>query len=125
MDYEYGDWLPSVMALTKEAGRGILEYCGDSVTRARGLSYKPDDTMLTEADLCAHNIIFSGLQELSPTIPVLSEEGNIDPYTFRKSWEWYWLIDPLDGTRGFVEKGTEFTVNIALIHHHRPVLGVV
>ncbi len=84
---------------------------------------KTDNSPLTIADKRSHDII---LKYLSKTgIPVLSEEGKETPYTVRKNWEYLWLVDPLDGTKEFLSRNGEFTVNIALIHRHEPVLGVV
>lgn len=86
---------------------------------------KADDSPLTQADLAAHRILLAGLQELVPGIPVLSEEAADIPWAQRQAWRRYWLVDPLDGTREFIKKNGEFTVNIALIDNHQPVLGVV
>lgn len=121
---EWRRWLKPIILLAKEAGAGILNYYGMSSQRL-GVSRKEDNTLLTEADLCAHDIIHKGLQQLTPDIPLLSEEDTIPAYETRQQWSHYWLVDPLDGTRGFIEKRDEFTVNIALIAHHQPVLGVV
>jgi 3'(2'), 5'-bisphosphate nucleotidase len=86
---------------------------------------KEDNSPLTQADLAAHHIIVDSLKALTPDIPSLSEESeNITP-EIRKEWRRYWLIDPLDGTREFVKRNGEFTVNIALVEDHKPVLGVV
>lgn len=113
--------LPEVCALAHEAGQRILEiYATDfSVTD------KDDASPLTAADMAAHHAIVAGLARLTPGIPVLSEESADIPYTERASWQDYWLIDPLDGTREFIKRNGEFTVNIALIHAQTPVLGVV
>ena len=86
---------------------------------------KSDNTPLTEADLAAHRIIQKGLNKLTPDIPVLSEEDANVPYEVRKSWEMYWLVDPLDGTREFIKRNGEFTINIALIQNQLPILGVI
>lgn len=86
---------------------------------------KSDNSPLTQADLAAHHLIVSRLSELTPEVPILSEESeSISPET-RNQWQQYWLIDPLDGTREFVKRNGEFTVNIALIDQYQPVLGVV
>lgn len=85
---------------------------------------KQDDSPLTEADLASHNIIVDGLSRISD-FPVLSEESAETPWDTRKTWQTYWLVDPLDGTKEFIKKNGEFTVNIALIHNGQPVLGVV
>ncbi len=86
---------------------------------------KHDNSPLTEADLAAHRIIEAGLGKLSPQLPVLSEESASIPFETRRQWQRYWLVDPLDGTREFIKRNGEFTVNIALIDGHKPVLGVV
>ena len=105
-----------------KAGAAILDvYQGDI-----DVSYKEDKTPLTVADERAHTIIMNHLsvQHLKH-IPILSEEGKHTPYDTRKKWEYFWLVDPLDGTKEFIKRRGEFTVNIALIHEHRPVLGIV
>ncbi len=109
-------------AIARTAGRAILEvYDGDFAVER-----KQDNSPLTAADLAAHRAIVSGLQLLTPRIPVLSEESAEQAaWSVRRQWARYWLVDPLDGTREFVKRNGEFTVNIALIHEHRPVLGVV
>ena len=86
---------------------------------------KADESPLTEADLASHRIIVEGLRDLSPAIPVLSEESADVDFDTRAGWTRYWLVDPLDGTKDFVNRNGEFTVNIALIDRHAPVLGVV
>ncbi|MGB0166174.1 MAG: 3'(2'),5'-bisphosphate nucleotidase CysQ [Luteibaculum sp.] len=103
-----------------EAGKKILEIyeTGDFSVEA-----KSDDSPLTKADKAAHKIIVEGLQESG--FPILSEEGRDIPYEERKDWERFWMVDPLDGTKEFIKKNGEFTVNIALIERGKPVLGVV
>ena len=86
---------------------------------------KSDSSPVTEADLRAHAVIVDGLQRLSPAYPILSEESSPPDFDTRRTWSRYWLVDPLDGTKEFVGRNGEFTVNIALIEGHRPVLGVV
>ena len=88
------------------------------------IEYKDDKSPLTEADKTAHKIIVDGLSKISP-FPILSEEGKNIPYEERKDWEYYWLIDPIDGTKEFIKKNDEFTINIALIDKDTPALGVV
>lgn len=102
------------------AGKAILEYYQKSDI---GLEKKADNSPLTLADKAAHELIKENLKDTG--WPVLSEEGEAVPYHVRKSWEYYWLVDPLDGTKEFVKRNGEFTVNIALIHKGGPVLGVV
>jgi 3'(2'), 5'-bisphosphate nucleotidase len=89
------------------------------------VEHKDDRSPLTAADLAAHRVIVEGLAALAPDLPVLSEESASIPWDVRASWSRYWLVDPLDGTREFVKRNGEFTVNIALIDDHRPVIGVV
>lgn len=86
---------------------------------------KSDNSPLTQADLTAHRIIEAGLKQLTPDIPVLSEESADIPYTTRSQWQRYWLVDPLDGTREFIKRNGEFTVNIALIEGSKATVGVV
>jgi 3''(2''),5''-bisphosphate nucleotidase (EC 3.1.3.7) len=86
---------------------------------------KSDNSPLTEADIAAHNLIEKQLKLITPEIPVLSEESSSIPWQERKQWNYYWLIDPLDGTKEFIKKNGEFTVNIALIYQHNPIIGVV
>ena len=110
-----------IVTLAKEAGDGILEvYATDFDVQA-----KDDESPLTQADMASHRIIDKGLRELTPDIPIISEESGLPPYAERGQWQTYWLIDPLDGTKEFVNRNGEFTVNIALIDGGRPVLGVV
>ncbi|PLX96816.1 MAG: 3'(2'),5'-bisphosphate nucleotidase [Desulfuromonas sp.] len=89
------------------------------------IEYKDDHSPLTAADKAAHEVIVDGLQQAFPDIPILSEEGASVPYPERKGWTQFWLVDPLDGTKEFVKRNGEFTVNIALIREGAPVLGVV
>lgn len=98
-----------------------MQYYHDVVE----IEHKEDNSPLTQADLAANRIIIDRLRQLDPTIPVLSEEGKIAPYETRKEWEIFWLVDPLDGTKEFLKRNGEFTVNIALIRKSMPVLGVV
>jgi 3'(2'), 5'-bisphosphate nucleotidase len=89
------------------------------------VTVKDDDSPLTQADLRAHRSILDGLGALSPRLPILSEESAQVPFEERQGWTRYWLVDPLDGTKEFLSRSGEFTVNIALIVGHNPALGVV
>ncbi|MBP6797840.1 MAG: 3'(2'),5'-bisphosphate nucleotidase CysQ, partial [Luteimonas sp.] len=112
----------AVVAIARDAAAAILEvYEGDfDVVR------KADASPLTEADLAAHRRIVAGLSRLTPAIPVLSEESaHTVPLERRRDWTRLWLVDPLDGTREFVKRNGEFTVNIALIEDGVPVFGVI
>lgn len=115
------NWLDPVRAIARAAGEAIMQvYAGDFA-----IEHKADDSPVTEADLAAHRIILAGLTALTPSIPVLTEEGGLPAWAERQQWSRYWLVDPLDGTREFVKRNGEFSVNIALIEQHAPVLGVV
>lgn len=110
-----------VVALAIEAGQAILEvYSSDFEVQS-----KDDESPLTQADLASHHCIVAGLQALTPGMPIISEESGLPGFDIRGEWERYWLIDPLDGTKEFVNRNGEFTVNIALIEHQKPVFGVV
>ena len=111
-----------IIDVAKAAGDKILEiYNKESFNH----QLKIDNSPLTEADIAAHNLIQQRLEMITPTIPILSEESSTIPWDKRKKWECYWLVDPLDGTKEFIKKNGEFTVNIALIYKHEPILGVV
>ncbi len=115
------DLIEPVVELAQQAGDAILEvYATDFDVQA-----KDDDSPVTQADLAANKIIDAGLRNLTSEIPIISEESGLPPYSERSSWNPYWLIDPLDGTREFVNRNDEFTVNIALVRDGRPVFGVV
>lgn len=107
--------------IAREAGNKIMQiYQGEFSVES-----KDDNTPLTCADLAAHHHIVAALTELTPHIPVLSEEAADIPFDVRQTWDYYWLVDPLDGTREFIKRNGEFTVNIALIHQHKSILGVI
>jgi len=113
--------IQNIVTIAKEAGNAIMQIYKQDFE----VEYKQDSSPLTLADKEANNIIEDGLNKLSVNFPILSEEGDDIPYEDRKHWEYFWLIDPLDGTKEFAKKNDEFTVNIALIHKDTPVLGVV
>lgn len=116
--------LHSIVTIAQQAGAKIMEvYATDDFT----VQKKDDNTPLTKADMAAHDAIIAGLNglELATGYPILSEESSSIPYQERSQWQRYWLVDPLDGTREFIKRNGEFTVNIALIDAHKPVLGVV
>lgn len=102
-----------------DAGNEILSFYNTSYD----IELKSDNSPLTNADKAAHNVIAKILEKTN--IPVLSEEGTIIPYEIRKDYEYLWIVDPLDGTKEFIKHNDEFTVNIALVHHQSPILGVV
>lgn len=111
----------SICGLAIRAGRSILEV----YEKAFDVEYKEDNSPLTEADRVSHQVILQGLHQLYPDIPVLSEEGKSISFNDRKAWKCFWLVDPLDGTKEFIKRNGEFTVNIALIEMHKPILGVI
>lgn len=115
-----------VIALAQTAAADILAIY-DAVGRggALDIEHKPDDSPLTAADLASHRRIAQGLQRLTPDIPVLSEESSDAAIAARRSWRRLWLVDPLDGTREFLKRNGEFTVNIALIEHGVATFGVI
>ncbi|HEY7841705.1 MAG TPA: 3'(2'),5'-bisphosphate nucleotidase CysQ [Gammaproteobacteria bacterium] len=113
--------LEPTVEIGREAAARILEVYNSDFA----VTSKEDRSPLTAADMAAHKTICAGLADLTPSVPVLSEESANVPYAERARWAEYWLVDPLDGTREFVKKNGEFTVNIALVRGHRPVLGVV
>jgi 3'(2'), 5'-bisphosphate nucleotidase len=110
-----------VVAVAEAAGKAILEvYASDFEVQS-----KADESPLTQADLAAHHCIVAGLEKLTPGMPIISEESGLPDFQERSRWDRYWLIDPLDGTKEFVNRNGEFTVNIALIDNQKPVFGVV
>ena len=109
------------VTIAREAGAAILTiYNADF-----DVHEKEDKSPLTDADMASHHLIMQRLSQLTPDIPVLSEESAKLPFAERASWQTYWLVDPLDGTREFVKRNGEFTVNIALIHQHKSIIGVI
>ena len=120
--YQLNDHLLTALLASKEAGQAIL----DVYKQDFDVSYKEDRSPLTLADQRSHNIIVDHLTDPSvKNLPILSEEGKDIPFEQRSEWEYFWLIDPLDGTKEFIKRNGEFTVNIALIYQHRPILGVI
>ena len=116
------DLLPGVLKLVDAASAAILEVYAAGAT----VELKADDSPITQADRAAHRLLADGLPRLAAGIPVLSEESDeAHAYAVRGSWRTLWLVDPLDGTKQFINRNGEFTVNVALIEDGRPVLGVV
>lgn len=120
MNINLQELLETARNAAKAADKAILNIyeLGDFSIEA-----KADNSPLTLADKASHNAIVAELQKTG--LPILSEEGRDIPYEERRNWDYFWMIDPLDGTKEFIKKNGEFTVNIALIEHHQPVLGVV
>ena len=121
----YDKLILTTILAAKRAGEAILEVYGSDFE----VEQKDDKSPLTLADKRSHEIIMDVLGQTitvnNSTVPILSEEGKEIPYDERKKWEYFWLVDPLDGTKEFVKRNGEFTVNIALIHKHKPILGII
>ncbi|MEM9156323.1 MAG: 3'(2'),5'-bisphosphate nucleotidase CysQ [Cyanobacteria bacterium P01_F01_bin.33] len=113
---------PQIVDISIRAGKAILEVYGQAEIET---TLKDNDSPLTQADLAANTIITDALKHLDPAFPILSEESKEIPYEERQSWETFWLVDPLDGTKEFIKRNGEFTVNIALVSQGKPILGVV
>ena len=118
----YASLLPHVLQLSRAAGDAIMQVYN---TADFNVDMKADNSPLTQADLNAHKVLEPGLLALLDGVPVLSEESELPSWETRKQWNRYWIIDPLDGTKEFIKRNGEFTVNIALIENGEPVLGVV
>ncbi len=114
--------IKSLLKLAKQAGEAIMTiYHQDDFE----VTLKNDESPLTLADSASHRLIMKGLTALTPGIPVMSEEGENIPYEVRKTWKCYWCVDPLDGTKEFIKRNGEFTVNIALMYKNEPILGII
>lgn len=113
------DWLVIIVNAALQGGKEILEVYNADFSVATKL----DDSPITQADKNAHDVIVHALEKTG--IPILSEEGEQAPYAIRKDWKQFWMVDPLDGTKEFVNKNGEFTVNIALIEAGKPTMGVI
>ena len=116
------DLLTGVLDAVAAASAAILEVYASS----HDVEYKADESPITLADRAAHDILATRLRLLTPEIPVISEEAeSTHAFETRRRWREFWLVDPLDGTREFIGRNGEFTVNVALVQDHEPVLGVV
>ena len=120
-EHDLKELLDPVIQIAYQAGKVIMEVYDAGFL----VEEKSDHTPVTEADMAANKVIVSSLKELTPHLPILTEEAKPTPYSERKKWPRYWLIDPLDGTREFIKRNGEFTVNIALIDGDESVMGVV
>jgi 3'(2'), 5'-bisphosphate nucleotidase len=121
MKRNFPELAEALMPTVARAGRAIMQIYDGGFT----VQHKDDDSPLTLADLESQRIILEGLTQLTPDIPVLSEESAQAPWAERKNWRELWVVDPLDGTREFVKRNGEFTINIALVVNHEPLLGIV
>ena len=116
--------IQDIIKLSIAAGEEILKVYNDP-SQSGHVDYKSDDSPLTKADTAANNVIIKGLESLDSNFPILSEEEKHQAYDIRKNWHTFWLVDPLDGTKEFINRNGEFTVNIALIKDKNPVLAVI
>lgn len=114
----------TIIGILRGAASQILEVYHTHDFLA-SLEWKADESPVTIADRRSHDYIAHALEQLFPTIPLMSEEGNIPPYEERKQWRRYWCLDPLDGTKEFMKRNGQFTINLALIEHGKPVLGFI
>ncbi len=116
------DKTEKIIEIIEKVGNILLE-----VYKKQDLSIemKPDATPITEADKLSNEMLHKDLKMLFPDIPIISEESNIPDYHTRQNWEYFWLVDPLDGTKEFIYKNGRFCINIALIHHNQPVFGII
>ena len=119
----YQDLIPSLLQIARDAGGAILNIYEQP--EQLHVEQKADESPLTAADQAANALICDRLQALPQVFPIVSEENKAIPYEVRKAYDHYWLVDPLDGTKEFIKRNGEFTVNIALVHQQRVVLGVV
>jgi 3'(2'), 5'-bisphosphate nucleotidase len=115
-------YIPTLYTLTQRAGEALLAVYQ---TEDFGIENKADDSPVTRADKASNDIICAGLAALTPSYPIVSEENLEISYAERQHFEYYWCVDPLDGTKEFIKRNDDFVINIALIHRNKPVLGVV
>jgi len=116
------NFLEDCLNIIKQTGKVILDYYDFDKFK---VTTKDDNSPLTSADLAANEIITNELQKFYPNIPIISEEQKNLPYSTRSTWDTFWLVDPIDGTKEFIDKNDEFTINIALIHNQVPVFGII
>ena len=115
------DSLNKLIEISINAGKAIMDIYKTDFDFEK----KNDESPITAADLCSHEIISDSLSKLTPKIPILSEESSYIPFTERSCWDEYWLIDPLDGTKEFINRNGEFTTNIALMKNNKPAFGII
>ncbi len=117
----FPELITSLLNIAQSGGKEILTSYKKDIT----VKIKKDKTPLTIADKNSNTVIIKSLSELTPNIPIISEENDIENYNIRKNWHSYWLVDPLDGTRDFINQTGDFTINIALIENNRPIFGLL
>lgn len=114
----------ALIKIGRKAGKAIIDVYNDP-QYSKEVNYKSDDSPLTLADKASHQVIVGELEKVHPNIPIISEEGKQIPFETRKGYGYYWLVDPLDGTKEFISRNGEFTVNIALIYNKKPIAGFI
>ncbi|PVY70804.1 3'(2'),5'-bisphosphate nucleotidase [Tamilnaduibacter salinus] len=117
----YSSLIPDVIRIAEQASEKVLSIYQTDFS----VQFKDDESPITAADIASHDIISRALRNLTPDIPILSEESASAPWSERRHWHQFWLVDPIDGTKDFTNRTGEFTVNIALIEGGEPVMGVV
>ncbi len=117
-------YLPDLLEIIRQAGEGVLQVYA-RLEKDWDVRLKDDRTPITEADRISNRIITAGLKQLFPDIPLISEENKQIPYEIRRQYEYFWLIDPLDGTKEFIKRNGEFTINLAFINRTQPVAGFI
>lgn len=120
---QYSSLITALKFICLDAGKKIMEVYNSP--ESFGVEYKEDNSPLTRADKLANEVIIEGLKSLPHQYPIISEEEKDVPYEVRKNWPIFWLVDPLDGTKEFIKRNGQFTVNIALIDNHVPVIGFI
>lgn len=121
---EYSALIPTLLEISQKASEKILSVYNDASLFSQ-IEEKADHSPLTLADKCSNEVIIEGLKKLTPDIPIISEEGKNIPYEERKNYNIFWLVDPLDGTKEFIKRNGQFTVNIALIEGTKPIIGII
>ena len=116
------DFIQEIINISDEAGKSVMSIYNNQSAEYK---IKNDNTPLTKADIASHTIIVNRLKDLTPSVPIISEESCDIPFDVRSTWKEYWLVDPLDGTKEFINRNGEFTINIALIKGNTPILGVI
>lgn len=120
---KYIELIPALLDIANKAGEAIMDIYNES--EDFGIEQKSDKSPLTLADKASNEIICERLQKLPMQFPIISEENKLVPYGERQAWKQCWLVDPLDGTKEFIKRNGDFTVNIALVENGRPIIGIV
>ena len=114
--------IENIMSIVRSAGQEMIKIYHEGLIN---INVKSDDTPVTQADLLSDEIIYQGLKKLFPHIPIISEERYKPTLSEKKKWEYYWLVDPLDGTQEFIDGSHDFAISLALMQQHQPIFGIV